>query len=209
MKHQDIAETKRKTGRPLSFDREEALRKAMLVFWKSGGYETTSVSDLTDALGITPPSLYTAFGDKKQLFLEAIRLYAAPAEEMMRQMTNARTSYEAAYQYLLRAAAFFTGDTTPRGCLLVSSTVSGSNAAADVRAIIVAQREDMTVALKRRIKRDIRAGVLPATADAESLADLIITTIQGMAVLARDGVSRKRLEAVARQAMTVWPSGAA
>ena len=61
----------RRTGRPLSFDRDAALRQAMLTFWRHG-YETTSVAELTAAMGVSAPSLYTAFGDKKQLFLEAM-----------------------------------------------------------------------------------------------------------------------------------------
>ena len=65
----------RKTGRPLSFDRTDVLEKAMRAFWRFG-YETTSISNLTTAMGITTPSLYGAFGDKKQLFLEAVRRYA-------------------------------------------------------------------------------------------------------------------------------------
>jgi AcrR family transcriptional regulator len=205
MKAVKQSKSKRKTGRPLSFDREEALQKAMLAFWKGGGYETTSISDLTAALGITPPSLYTAFGDKKELFLEAVRLYSRSADEMMHWIADAPSSYDAAQQYLTRAAAFFTGDTTPHGCLLVSTSVSGSEASDDVRAAVVRQRESMTTALERRIKRDIQAGVLQGEADAETLADLVITTIQGMAVLARDGVSRERLNAVARQTMAAWP----
>src|ERR1700712_982668 len=62
-------------GRPLSFDRETALENAMHVFWERG-YEAASIADLTAAMGITPPSLYTAFGDKERLFLEAIERYA-------------------------------------------------------------------------------------------------------------------------------------
>ena len=58
----------------MGFDREAALHRAMLLFWRHG-YEATSVNDLTRAMGITPPSLYAAFGDKKQLFLEAVRRY--------------------------------------------------------------------------------------------------------------------------------------
>jgi AcrR family transcriptional regulator len=63
---------RRKTGRPLSFDRDASLEKAMLIFWRYG-YETTSIVDLTNAMGVTAPSLYNAFGDKKRLFLEAVR----------------------------------------------------------------------------------------------------------------------------------------
>ena len=70
---------RRKTGRPLSFDREAALEQAMLTFWRHG-YETTSIVDLTTAMGVTAPSLYAAFGDKQRLFLEAVRRYAGDPE---------------------------------------------------------------------------------------------------------------------------------
>ena len=76
--------SRRKTGRPLSFDREAALEKAMLAFWESG-YETTSISDLTAAMGVTAPSIYAAFGDKKRLFLEAMRRYAGDPDDHRRK----------------------------------------------------------------------------------------------------------------------------
>jgi AcrR family transcriptional regulator len=78
MKHS--SSSPRKIGRPLSFDRDAVLEKAMRAFWESG-YETTSISDLTAAMGVTAPSIYAAFGDKKGLFLEALRRYAGdPAD---------------------------------------------------------------------------------------------------------------------------------
>ena len=116
MKEAGSTETRPKIGRPLTFDRDDVLRKAMLTFWEGGGYETTSISDLTKALGITAPSLYASFGDKKHLFLEAIRLYSGSADEMKRNIADAPTSFHAAEQYLTRAAAFFTGEKTPHGC---------------------------------------------------------------------------------------------
>src|SRR3978361_1815132 len=71
----DVPKSGRKTGRPLSFDRDAALERAMLVFWRYG-YEAASLQELTSAMGITPPSLYSAFGDKEQLFLEAVARYS-------------------------------------------------------------------------------------------------------------------------------------
>src|SRR5438477_10920057 len=64
----------RRPGRPREFDRDEALWQAMLLFWKHG-YEATPVSALTRTMGINAPALYGAFGDKKQLFLEAVQRY--------------------------------------------------------------------------------------------------------------------------------------
>ena len=113
----------RRTGRPLSFDRDAALRQAMLTFWRHG-YETTSVADLTAAMGISAPSLYTAFGDKRRLFLEAMRLYASDPADMERAIANARTAQEAAHDLMTAAATTYTGEGTPRGCLLASATAT-------------------------------------------------------------------------------------
>jgi AcrR family transcriptional regulator len=117
-----------KLGRPLSFNREAALEKAMLAFWRHG-YEGTSLAELTAALGVTPPSVYAAFGDKKHLFLEAVDLYLSgpvPSEAIVRDATTAR---EAAWRLLITAATAFTGEETPPGCLL-AATAGGSAASA-------------------------------------------------------------------------------
>src|SRR6476646_1840238 len=94
LRHLPVAE-KRKTGRPLSFDRDEVLQKAMLAFWEHG-YENTSIAELTEVMGITAPSLYTAFGDKKRLFLEAMHLYAGDPAARARSVAAAPSAYDAA-----------------------------------------------------------------------------------------------------------------
>ncbi|WP_375452390.1 TetR/AcrR family transcriptional regulator [uncultured Devosia sp.] len=195
----------RKTGRPLSFDRDEALEKAMLAFWRSG-YETTSISDLTAAMGITAPSIYTAYGDKKQLFLEAMRLYAGSPYDLDRSLAEAPTARDAAQRMLLAAARAFTGTTTPRGCLLASATASGSSASADVQYAVAEVRRDIQERLRRRIAEDVANALLPATLDTRALAALVIAVIQGMSVLARDGASPKALDDLTHAAMQAWPS---
>ena len=97
----------------------------MLTFWQQG-YETTSISDLTAAMGVTAPSIYTAFGNKRQLFLEAMRLYAGSPDDLQRLLDGAPTSQDAARAMLTSAVLAFTGEATPRGCLLASATASGS-----------------------------------------------------------------------------------
>ena len=197
--------TRRRTGRPLSFNREEALRQAMLTFWRHG-YETTSVADLTAAMGISAPSLYTAFGDKKQLFLEAMRLYAGDPEDMGRRIDDAPSAYDAARALMTAAATAYTGKSTPRGCLLASATASGSVSSADVQAAVADVRRGIDRRLRMRVKRDIGDGVLPPSTRPAALAGLVLAVTQGMSVLARDGASRASLLAVVEAALRAWPS---
>ena len=195
---------KRKVGRPLSFDRDAALEKAMLAFW-AHGYETTSVADLTEAMGITAPSLYAAFGDKKRLFLEAVRLYAGDMGAVASAIDAAPNSLEAARTVLSGAAITFTGENTPPGCLLASSTATGPEASRDVREVIAGYRNDLRDLFVSRIGRDIDEGALPPDLDATAPANLVIATMQGLSVLARDGAGREELQAVVVLALKAWP----
>jgi len=195
---------RRKTGRPLSFDRNAALEQAMLTFWRHG-YETTSIVDLTTAMGVTAPSLYSAFGDKKRLFLEAARRYAGDLEAMAREFQGAPTAYDAANAMLTRAAIAYTGDTTPKGCLLASATASGSAEACDVQGEVAGIRRDIAACLEARIKADVAKGTLPAATDAAALAGLVMAVAQGMSVLARDGASRSTLLGIVAAALAAWP----
>ena len=194
----------RKTGRPLSFDRDAALKQAMLAFWRHG-YETSSVSDLTAAMGVSAPSLYAAFGDKRRLFLEAVQLYAGPPDVLARQVEAAVTARQAASEMLAAAAVAFTGDQTPPGCLLASATASGSADAAPVQAAVTAVRDDIRDLLQARINRDVAAGLLPPDTDTAALAALVVGLIQGLSVLARDGVPRAALLQICVTAMQAWP----
>ena len=195
---------RRRTGRPLSFDRDAALEQAMLTFWRHG-YETTSIVDLTTAMGVTPPSLYAAYGDKKRLFLEAARRYAGDLESIAQAIDEAPSAYDAARAILMRAAAGYTGETTPKGCLLASATASGSAASSDVQAEVAAIRSALGDQLRRRIDRDVATGLLPPGTDAGALAGLVMTIMQGLSVLARDGSSRAALLAIVEAGLQAWP----
>ncbi len=193
----------RKTGRPLSFDREEVLEKAMLAFWESG-YETTSIADLTAAMGVTAPSLYAAFGNKQQLFLEAMQRYAGDRTALEKEMSSAPTAREAVAEMLRGAAMLYTGEETPPGCLLASAAATGSPEAAEVRAAVAAERQELRDILIRRIKVDIASGIMPSNTRPATLADLTLAVAQGMSVLARDGADRASLLAVADMAIAGW-----
>ncbi len=187
----------RKPGRPLSFDRETALQAAMLLFWRHG-YEATSVADLTAAMGITPPSLYAAFGDKKALFRAAVQRYlngAVTTEGIIAGAPDART---AAADLLRASAVGNTGEDTPAGCLLATGAISCSAAAADVQAELAAIRQGIEAQLRARAEAE-------GVPQAASLAAHVMAVTQGLSTLARDGAPRAKLLAVAELAMAVWP----
>ena len=195
---------RRRPGRPLSFDREAALHRAMLLFWRHG-YEATTLSYLTAAMGVTPPSIYAAFGDKKRLFLQAVARYRSAPVTPEGIIVGAATARDAAWGLLTSAATGFTGVDTPPGCLLASSAVSCSAAAADVQAELAAIRRGIEALLCRRISGAIEAGEMGGEADAEALAGHVMAVIQGMSTLARDGGGRDKLMRVAAAAMLGWP----
>ena len=202
--NQANAAPRRKTGRPLSFDRDAALEQAMLTFWRHG-YETTSIVDLTTAMGVTAPSLYTAFGDKKRLFLEAAHRYAGDPEAMAQAIDGAPSAHDAVREMLTAAAVAYTGDATPKGCLLASATASCSAASADVQDAIAEIRRSIAGRLRARIDRDIASGMLPPVADAAALVGLAMALTQGMSTLARDGAPRASLLAIVEVALQAWP----
>ena len=191
-------------GRPLSFDREVALRQAMLLFWQHG-YEGTSLNDLTSAIGVPPSSIYSAFGDKKGLFLEAVDRYLSGPVNSETLIAQAATAQEAARGLLRAAAVGFTGADTPPGCLLASSAISCSDSAVEVKEELAARRRAIEVLLKRRIVQAVRSGEMPEKSDADALAGHTMAVIQGMSTLARDGAKRQKLLRLADTAMLAWP----
>ncbi|MCT7353839.1 TetR/AcrR family transcriptional regulator [Streptomyces sp. 15-116A] len=194
---------RRPRGRPRSFDRETALEKALLAFWEHG-YEATSVSDLTRAMGIGAPSMYAAFGDKRALFDEVVRVYGVRHGSFVdRALAEEPTARAAVGRILREAATAYTEPGRPAGCLVVHAAANCSDA--EVERSLRERREANIAAFEHRIRADITAGVLPEDADAAALARYAGAMIQGMSQQARDGARREELEALAEIAMSVWP----
>lgn len=195
----------RPRGRPLSFDRQAALEKAMHVFW-THGYESTTINDLTAAMGIAPPSLYSAFGDKERLFLEAMECYGkGPGQFFERALAEEPTARAAIERLLLHAAADLTDACHPRGCMMVTAATNCSVAAEHVQAAIAERRAAAVASMEARIRRGIDEGELPPDSDAGALANFFSTVYQGMALQAKDGADAAALGVTVRMAMRAWP----
>ncbi|WP_318201460.1 TetR/AcrR family transcriptional regulator [Streptomyces sp. SCL15-4] len=193
----------RTRGRPRSFDRATALEKALMAFWEHG-YEATSVSDLTRAMGIGAPSLYAAFGDKQTLFDEVVRVYAGTHGAFAdRALAEEPTAREGIARVLREAAAEYTDPAHPHGCMVVHAATNCTNP--EVEALLRERRNANIAALEARIRADVAAGLLPAGTDTAALARHAGAMLQGMSQQARDGARREELEALAEIAMAIWP----
>src|SRR5260370_13307146 len=138
-------------GRPRGFDREAALEAAMRLFW-SRGYEATSVSHLVAAMGITPPSLYGAFGDKKRLFLEAVDRYqAGPGCFAYKALTEEPTAERAMRRLMMGAVKSFTDPHKPRGCMVILAATNCAPESADVMEALASRRRAAQGVLRQRI----------------------------------------------------------
>jgi len=192
-------------GRPRQFDRDAALGQALALFWRHG-YESTSVAALTEAMAITAPSLYAAFGSKEQLFYEAVDRYAETHGALLYGPLEAGGSArEAVHGLLAGAAALFSAKGSPAGCFLMSGT-SCSADCAYIEDTLRLRRREKEQAMQARIEAGIAAGELPAGADAAALARFFNAVMQGMSMQARDGATRAALEGLAEMAMLAWPA---
>ena len=192
-------------GRPREFDFDNALDRALLVFWRNG-YEGASIADLTDAMGINPPSLYAAFGNKEGLFRKVVDRYIeryAGFWEVARAAPTARATVE----HLLRASVdFVTDEANPRGCLMVRGAMACSEAANKIRDEIVTRRATGEAMLRERFERAIAEGEISPGLDPADYARYIMTVLEGLSVQAAGGASREDLRKVADIALRSWPA---
>ncbi|MDH0423426.1 MULTISPECIES: TetR/AcrR family transcriptional regulator [Delftia] len=188
-------------GRPREFDRDQALERAMLAFWRRG-YEGTSMADLVQALGIASARIYAAFGSKQDLFREAVQHYEAGdggfADRAMAQEPRVR---DALARVLRDAVATYTDDAHPLGCMVVTAATNCAEENEAVAAWLAEHRRQRTQSLIDRLQRALDEGELRAGTDVQALGDFYATQLHGISVQARDGVPRQRLLAAVQTAL--------
>ncbi|HEY8478984.1 MAG TPA: TetR/AcrR family transcriptional regulator [Spirillospora sp.] len=184
-------------GRPRSFDADAALDRALEVFWRQG-YEGTSLTDLTAAMGINKPSLYAAFGNKEELFGKVLARYLDGPGAYTAAALRAPTGREVVERMILGAVDLTAGEGTPRGCLCVNSVHACGPDARTVRRDAVAARKAGEAALRRRLEQ---AADLPARHEPATLAALVQTICDGIAVQAAAGRGRDELRRIAESAL--------
>ncbi|WP_306209103.1 TetR/AcrR family transcriptional regulator [Actinoplanes sp. RD1] len=194
-------------GRQREFDADQALDRAVDVFWRQG-YDGTSITDLTASLGISAPSLYAAFGNKRQLFDKVMDRYMATRLVRRAQALSLDDPVEAARRYLQGVVRDGTMPDHPQGCLMVGGALVCSDANRDVADQLAALRTDVRRDLQRLFARAVEAGRLPAGADAESLGAYVAAVAQGICVDAASGASEQSLMKIVDVALSALPAPA-
>lgn len=184
--------TKRR-GRPLSFNRTNALEAAMQTFWQFG-YGGTSIADLTAAMGISAQSLYSAFGSKSELYHEALELYqekfCRPIQSALSEESSCLTAIE---RMLTETARLYCGPAHPRGCMISTANLGCAAENCDEVEYVSQLRKKATKRIQKCIEQGIRKKELPSSTDAVALATYISVVMQGMSVQAQDGTSEQEL----------------
>jgi AcrR family transcriptional regulator len=186
---------------------DQALDRALEVFCRNG-YEASSVADLTEAMGINPPSLYAAFGNKEGLFRKALDRYIEQKTQFWERALQAPTARGMVEQLLRDGVAYLTEQCDPPGCPLVRGTISCSEAAEAVQRDLIARRAVGETALRERFQRARAEGEFPTDLDPADYARYIMAVMEGMSVRATAGATRAELDKVVDMTMRTWPLGA-
>lgn len=195
------------SGRVREFDIDDALDRAIEVFWRRG-YEGATLDELTKAMKISRPSMYSAFGNKEQLFRKALERYREGPLAFFRQalgQSTAQAVVEALFSGVVREQA---GKKHPPGCLIVQAALTCGEESEPVRRELAAGRERAVAALCERFEQAVHENDLPAESNCAALARYVVTILHGLAVQAASGATRKDLQQVVHLAIQGWPRAA-
>lgn len=194
-----------KLGRPRKFDKDLALDTALKVFMQKG-YEATSLTDITKALGINRPSVYAAFGNKEELFAQALGRYIQGPIAYLNDVLSEKTSRDVVRVMLMKSVELIvSGAEQPRGCLAVQSSISSELAAAGIQQNIVNGLHQIEVNIKNRFDRAIAEGDLPNDTDSWLLTKYVTTLHKGLSIQASNGANEEELRGIVEIALKSWP----
>lgn len=183
-------------GRPPGFDKSEAVRQALKLFWERG-YAGVTTAELTRVMGIHSPSLYHAFGDKAGVFRAVIELYAFEWEGFTSKI-EAAPSFPAVLEVIAaNAIERFPKGSHPGGCLFLAAPLGLKPEQRTLAAIVVGYRKGFLDLLVRRARDAVESGELQSDIDAESFARFIMAVVQGMAMQASEGATSSDLRKIA------------
>jgi AcrR family transcriptional regulator len=191
-------------ARPREFDEDEVLQAALRVFWEKG-YESASLGDLLEAMGLTKSSLYKAFGSKEALFWRVVERYNRDFLGFRLDALAEPTPRRIAERLLYGMTELHSGERTPNGCLELNAALACSTVTEPIRQELVRNRERFRVQLRDRFEETVATAPLPPGMTSDDAASLIISLIQGLAVQAKAGVSRETARRVVRAALLSWP----
>jgi AcrR family transcriptional regulator len=194
----------KRRGRPRAYDPEVALARATESFWLAG-YSGTSLDDLSAATGMNRPSLYAAFGDKRDLYLKTLARYWELSRAVMQEALAYDRPLREALQRLYRKAlsSYLAGESGPRGCFAIGTATTEAVRDAKIRALLAEGFRTIDEAFEARIRLAKDQGELAKGVDPAVLAMLASAALHTLAIRARAGASRSALETIANTAVDV------
>ena len=194
-----VSAAPKKRGRPRAFEPDAALEKAMNTF-RDGGFAATSLDDLSEAMGINRPSLYGAFGDKRDLFLKAYERYRIETAQRFAPVFDPALTLRQMLEKIYATAldVYLAGENGPRGCFTVMTATSEAMADPEIRALVQKALGSTQRAIAKRFQVAVERGELPATADVQVLAQIAASTVETLAIRSRARVPRAELETIAK-----------
>jgi AcrR family transcriptional regulator len=190
-------------GRPRSFDKDEALKKAMYVFWERG-YEGTTMADLIQSIGMKAPSIYAAFGNKDAIFKEVVQSYLPiVVDGQLKVLNSSPKIYDAVEATLNACVNLYTGKDNPPSCLVMTAAINTAPEHQEHIGALRVLREKYKDAWQKRFEQAKLDKQLTDDANPSELAEYFTTLIQGMTIKAKDGASRDTLDATVKLAMKV------
>jgi TetR/AcrR family transcriptional regulator, transcriptional repressor for nem operon len=190
-------------ARPREFDEVTALEAAIECFWHRG-YEATSVRDLADKMGISGPSLYNAYGDKRALFAQALDHYVDhSARALIKRLESSLPPRQAVRRFIEEIIERSVNDRERRGCFLINSALEVAPHDKQLGALIADRLAEIEAFFYRSIKAAQAEGAIRQDRVAKDLARLLLGVLLGIRVLARSKPERALLEGVARPALAL------
>jgi len=198
--HKSMKTGNGKTGRPISFDRDEALEAAMLLFWERG-YEGTSMADLTRAMGLNPSSIYAAFGDKHALFSLAVKRYMETRAQYAVGALEEPTLEKVIRALFDNTIAFLTTPGHPPTCMTLAGAVGCSVDATPARDLMTEIRRQNEVAIRERLLKARKSGELPRDINVDDYTRYLSSIIAGLSIQAANGSTKAELKRTAQMAL--------
>ena len=187
-------------GRPAEYDREEVLEAAMLLFWQKG-FEGTSMTDLTRAMGLSTSSIYKAFGDKQALFAEAVERYVETRARYSLDALKGTTFEKVLRDLFHNTIAFLSAEEHPPRCMLIGGAMGCSAEAAPARDLLIEARRTVDVAMRERFAQAQRMGELPSGENVDEYTQYVSTVLAGLSVKAASGATSNELRRSAKRAL--------
>ncbi len=195
-------------ARPRTFDDATVLDAAVACFWRRG-LDATSVRELAQEMGLSGPSVYNAFGDKRALFIQSLERYAAttlrPRLLRLEAMPSARAAIKGFFDEIIDRSV---GDPERRGCFLINSALDAAPHDAEIAAAIAAYFAEIEGFLRGRVAAAREAGAIPSRIDARDTGRMLLGILIAIRVLSRTGASKAELQAMLRPALALLDEAA-